>query len=261
MRADAEVSDNIPGDTSTPIQQTTLAAVDPPSEPSPSIASSNNHALSITGVASLKHFAAKTKRNADSHLQPHMWYIIRPDSTVKWFWDVSMVSLLTYSIFQIPYGIAFTDEGCDSTPTDNFNLFVDCFFLLDCVLNFFMGYLDSDTGLLIHDPGTIRRHYATTWFPFDLGSSIPLDRILCAIATNANNNAFVRMVKLMRWLKGAPIYWRFERPSFCLLTDSSGVDSFASRAHVKRAREIAGIPVPRYAKQCNAPPSREGQNV
>ena len=55
------------------------------------------------------------------------------------------------------------------------DLFIDLYFMIDVVLNFFFAYQDDEEDLeVVTDNVTIRNHYLRRWFCIDLLSVIPV---------------------------------------------------------------------------------------
>ncbi|PHU11912.1 Potassium channel KAT1 [Capsicum chinense] len=50
---------------------------------------------------------------------------------------------------------------------------VNCFFAIDILLNFFVAYLDKDSNILVDDHKKIAIRYISTWFIFDICSTVP----------------------------------------------------------------------------------------
>jgi CRP-like cAMP-binding protein len=151
-------------------------------------------------------------------------FVIFPRNPYKLIWDSLNLLILTYSIFRIFYALAFTLEICEWTPFTILDLVTDCFFLCDCFLNFFTSIEDSESGTQVSDLWTISKRYALGWFPLDLASSMPIDRIVCAM-TNFNSSEirflkFIRLLKVFRILRILRIATRLEEEFGHLLHSS-----------------------------------------
>ena len=156
--------------------------------------------LGLHGVVRLKLFARKIRNKTVTHKnEERYWFIIMPSNRNKLKWDLLNFGLLIYSAFQIPFALSFQTSTCDISPTDIFDLVVDCLFLSDCILSCITAYTDSETGNPIVRPKAILAHYARTWLAPDLASSIPFDRIVCAVGVSDPHLA--RFVTMLRWLK------------------------------------------------------------
>ena len=112
-------------------------------------------ALGLSSVTNLKLHARKLvlQKKAEMLTCRRRWYIIIPSDTRKICWDILNVILLIFSIFEIPFSLAFmsSNKSCSITVLDNVNLAVDCCFCVDCLLNFITAYIDSETGIVVVD--------------------------------------------------------------------------------------------------------------
>jgi hypothetical protein len=141
-------------------------------------------------------------------------------------WDMLSSLLIAFTVVDVPYRIGFK-QACGSAlrgcllllhfemcecglvqePTGAaaaFSLAVDCLFLLDVVLSFFLGFHDVD-GSYVDDPAVIRKRYLRSTFFMDLISSLPLDVIASAAFTSSSGNLLtlklLRILRLIRLLK------------------------------------------------------------
>ena len=115
-------------------------------------------ALGLTNVTSLKMQARKAmlNRKIEKLTTKQNQYIIRPNDIRKIIWDFFCVFLLVYSIFEMPFSLAFrSSSNCSITWIEILNLFVDCCFLVDCCLSFITAYIDYETGVVVMDPSRI----------------------------------------------------------------------------------------------------------
>ena len=115
-------------------------------------------ALRLTNVTSLKMQARKAmlNRKIEKLSTKHNQYIIRPNDIRRIIWDFFCVFLLVYSVFEMPFSLAFrSSSNCSITWIEILNLFVDCCFCVDCCLSFITAYVDHETGILVTDPSRI----------------------------------------------------------------------------------------------------------
>ena len=119
-------------------------------------------ALALSNVTSLKLKARKTMKQTKAIMlttqQP--WYIINPIDVRKIAWDIFTVVLLIFSVFEVPFSLAFSADNCRITLIDAMNLFIDCIFCIDCAINLITAYMDKETGILVVDPNRIARRSA-----------------------------------------------------------------------------------------------------
>ncbi|EKX31273.1 hypothetical protein GUITHDRAFT_83268, partial [Guillardia theta CCMP2712] len=130
------------------------------------------------------------------------------------FWDIVTMTLLIYTLFEIPLHLAFLtdDSNCALNALDSCNLAVDLIFCTDMFVSFNTAYLIAPKGEeeLVDDHGMIAKRYVQSWFLVDLLSSIPFDRLLCLILDGQQNLSFVRTLKTVRFIKLARLL-RFMR--------------------------------------------------
>ena len=74
-----------------------------------------------------------------------------------------------------PYRIAFYTT--DDMTWITIDFFIDAFFFVDMVLNFFMAYY-NDTDEIVDDRRMIANHYLKSWFVIDIATVIPISEIL-----------------------------------------------------------------------------------
>lgn len=130
-------------------------------------------------------------------------FILNPRKYPKLTWDALNVTILMASLGEIFYSLAFTADSCEWTYLAKIELFVDIFFLSDCVLNFFTSYEDFQTGYEVADHSRIARNYLCGWFFLDAISSFPFNRAVCASSSTdkSSNQVRTRLLKVLRLVK------------------------------------------------------------
>ena len=79
-----------------------------------------------------------------------------------------------------------------------FNLIIDCFLMVDIILNFRTGFVDKYDQLhIISDPKLIRKRYLRTWFLLDLVSSFPLEAFVPLFRSD-DEDTYTELVKVLR---------------------------------------------------------------
>ena len=76
----------------------------------------------------------------------YKYFIILPDDKFKGLWDIANMLLILFVCITGPARIAFSDE--DTLAWLVIGLFVDSFFLIDLILNFFTAYHDEEYNLV-----------------------------------------------------------------------------------------------------------------
>lgn len=137
--------------------------------------------------------------------------LLMPDSSSRAVWDFINLMLLSWTTFEIPVSMLFSDEqatdglSCDYTAFMVINLVVDTLFLIDVCISFNTAYYDEH-AILIDSRQRIAWNYMTSWFCLDVGTSIPLDQIICSFGLGEFiSSEIVRSIKIVRLLKLARI--------------------------------------------------------
>ena len=118
-------------------------------------------------------------------LVPGVFFIFHPYSSPRLSWDVYVIALLVYTVFQVPAAIAFQSQMCaeDLSTFDLFlSLTVDISFWIDILLTFRTAVIDANTDTLtqlklIVDWKRIAKVYLRGWFWLDVMGSIPMQLV------------------------------------------------------------------------------------
>mmetsp|Transcript_9239 Transcript_9239/g.30508 ORF Transcript_9239/g.30508 Transcript_9239/m.30508 type:complete len:771 (+) Transcript_9239:118-2430(+) len=117
-------------------------------------------------------------------------------------WDVTMLLLLLFTSLVTPYEVAFLETRLNALFI--LNRCVDCAFLVDMILNFFLSYPDSREKIWITDLKLIQRRYLKSWFFIDVISTAPVDLVgifLQGESSPLRNLRLLRIVRLLRLMK------------------------------------------------------------
>lgn len=114
-----------------------------------------------------------------------------------------LILLVIYSAWISPFDFAFLSYKRDGHLV--FDNIVNGFFAVDIVLTFFVAYLDGQSYLLVDDPGKIAARYLSTWFVFDVCSTVPFQS-LSALFTDQNGRLGYKLLSMLR-------LWRLRRVS------------------------------------------------
>lgn len=125
-----------------------------------------------------------------------MKFVIFPDDTFKILWDILilwyfLISLMLYTLFVVPFRIAFPID--DSKPWLVADLFVDCLFMTDVIVNCVSAYYINDDEIETSNK-QILKNYFKTWMIFDISASIPFQLIF----DNGNWKSLIRFGRLPR---------------------------------------------------------------
>ena len=152
--------------------------------------------MTIASVIRIKQQAKKIKRKLE--YVKASGKVLMPNSTRRLCWDFCNLTLLIYSVFEVPFSISFLSTTCGTSEREILNLCIDGFFMVDILLNFCTAYYDEEIGAMQVEYRRIARHYIHNWFIFDLLSSLPWDRFFCSFLTN---NQSTRVLKILRLIK------------------------------------------------------------
>jgi hypothetical protein len=130
---------------------------------------------------------------------------INPDKGFRIFWEVVGILVIGWVTLSLPFKLAFLSEELNNRdPAFVFQLFVDMFFIIDVILNFYTGYRDENERLIL-DGRAIRRHYLHGWFFIDFVGAIPFDYIIFIFwgqyYTALQGTKALRILKLVRLLR------------------------------------------------------------
>ncbi|XP_060179083.1 potassium channel KAT1-like isoform X2 [Lycium barbarum] len=109
-----------------------------------------------------------TKINQEAKLRK---YIISPFNLRYRAWEMFLLIFVIYTAWITPFESAFLIYRIDALVI--FDNIVNCLFAIDIFLNFFMAYLDKESYILVDDPKKIAMRYLSTWFIFDVCSTLP----------------------------------------------------------------------------------------
>ncbi|OQS03787.1 hypothetical protein THRCLA_03918 [Thraustotheca clavata] len=125
---------------------------------------------------------------------------IHPHSTFMRNWDILSIALLLFTAIVTPFETAFLSPSVDALFV--INIFVDCCFVMDMLIRFFLAYFDSHTNMWITDARLIIKHYLRGWFIVDFLSIIPFDVFgLVLTSPILSQMRFMRIMRLFRLMK------------------------------------------------------------
>ncbi|KAK7245678.1 hypothetical protein RIF29_40526 [Crotalaria pallida] len=138
-------------------------------------------------------------------------YIISPFNPRYRAWEMLLVVLVIYSAWICPFEFSFLPYKPDMLfIVDNI---VNAFFGIDIMLTFFVAYLDSHSYLLVDGPKKIAIRYLSTWFVFDVCSTVPFQTISLLITNHSGNLGFklLNMLRLWRLRRVGSLFARLEK--------------------------------------------------
>lgn len=124
------------------------------------------------------------------------------DPRNKWVrvWDAVTGLALLFTALVTIYEVAFLEGGLNTLFW--INRCVDCIFLVDLVLQFFMMYYDEEDDIWVMDQNRIALTYLKSWFLVDLFSILPFDALGVVLdQDNLSKLKIIRIIKLLRLAK------------------------------------------------------------
>ncbi|XP_028108028.1 potassium channel KAT1-like isoform X2 [Camellia sinensis] len=130
--------------------------------------------------------------------------IISPFSPRYRAWEMFLIGLVIYSAWICPFEFAFLTYKRDALfIIDNI---VNGFFAIDIILTFFVAYLDNQSYFLIDDPKKIAIRYISTWFTFDICSTVPFQPLSLLLFPSHSSGIGFKLLNMLR-------LWRLRRVS------------------------------------------------
>ncbi|XP_019189312.1 PREDICTED: potassium channel KAT3-like isoform X2 [Ipomoea nil] len=128
-------------------------------------------------------------------------------------WEMFLVILVIYSAWISPFEFAFLTYKEDALfIIDNI---VNCFFAIDIFLTFFVAYLDSQSYLLVDNPRKIAIRYLSTWFMFDVASTVPFQALSLLFTDHKTSGGLgfklLSMLRLWRLRRVSALFARLEK--------------------------------------------------
>ncbi|ERN07024.1 potassium channel KAT3 isoform X1 [Amborella trichopoda] len=137
--------------------------------------------------------------------------IISPFNPRYRAWEIFLIFLVIYSAWICPFEFAFLRYKQDALfIVDNI---VNGFFTIDIVLTFFVAYFDHRSYLLIDNPKKIATRYISTWFIFDVCSTVPFQPFSLLFTDDDPGIGFkvLNMLRLWRLRRVSALFARLEK--------------------------------------------------
>jgi hypothetical protein len=97
-----------------------------------------------------------------------------PENKFRLKWELLITLLLIITLIITPYKVGF---GISSEFLDMFDIFVDCAFFLDMILNFKFAHYDDNMDI-VDNPWKIAKEYLGSWFIVDLIAVLPFSLLM-----------------------------------------------------------------------------------
>ncbi|TKW14122.1 hypothetical protein SEVIR_5G146600v4 [Setaria viridis] len=138
-------------------------------------------------------------------------FIISPYDPCYRIWETFLLVLVVYSAWICPFELAFLRHlSWELFLVENI---IDSFFAIDIILTFFIAYLDQKSYLLVDNPKRIAARYISSWFIFDVCSTIPYQSFGLLFKKRANGLAYrmLNMLRLWRLRRLSALFARLEK--------------------------------------------------
>ncbi|XP_029120858.1 potassium channel KAT3 isoform X2 [Elaeis guineensis] len=138
-------------------------------------------------------------------------YTVSPYNPHYRVWEIFLILLVVYSAWICPFEFAFLRYLPGTLfLVDNI---VNIFFAIDIVLTFFVAFLERKTYLLVDDHKRIALRYLSTWFIFDVCSTVPFQPISLLFNKHGSGLAFklLNMLRLWRLRRVSSLFARLEK--------------------------------------------------
>ena len=159
------------------------------------------------------------------------WFVLHPTTKLRRYWDFLQIFLLLYIAISVPYRIGFSEPSYGVWYMIDF--FIDMYFYIDMVLNFFTAYWESgddDDFHYVTSLWKIQKHYLKGWFLPDVISLLPIDYVsrlmdgtatcswqsesACGAAAQTSSVPegfrIFKMIRLLRVLRVSRIFERYQ---------------------------------------------------
>lgn len=115
--------------------------------------------------------------------------------------------MVLYTAWVSPYEFGFLQTPIRGLAiADNI---VNGFFAIDILLTFFVAYLDPQTYLLVDDHKKIAWKYVSTWFIFDIVSTIPSEAVEKILPDAIQAYGLFNMLRLWRVRRVSKMFSRY----------------------------------------------------
>ncbi len=135
------------------------------------------------------------------------WYIILPNSALKFAWSIVLAIIFLYTALLMPVHVAFVDSSDYAWST--VETVVDALFWTDIGFNLISAYYD-DNEVLITDLKSIILNYLKTWFLIDFVACFPFDSFTVSgsgfLGQYNNLLRLLRLYRLGRLLKISKLF-------------------------------------------------------
>ncbi len=126
--------------------------------------------------------------------------MINPERWPRELWNFFQAFLLIYVAILVPYRIGFDIDVKIFTPGWWWELFVNIYFIVDLLLNFYTGYYDADDMLEMRK-NKVAQNYLKFWFWIDCVSCFPIDYVMMLFSAKEGSGSNLKMLKILRLVR------------------------------------------------------------
>lgn len=143
--------------------------------------------------------SSKYPGEGEEMLQRQDCFLFNPVGVFKKIWTSVLILMLIYTATIMPYKLALIQDDSVYLVWQNFDTFIDMFFICDILVNF-NSPLEVTQQVYSKNRKTIMLSYLKSWFVIDLLSSIPMNLISMNLVTTSSqrlkNQGLIRLLRL-----------------------------------------------------------------
>jgi len=139
-------------------------------------------------------------RASSSHPGTRVFRLIHPQSVAYVLWSLAMAVFLSYIAIGVPLRIAFETEPCVISFWLEFDVLVDCFFVVDVAVTCFT--CRNINGYLCDDWRKVTMFYVRGALWFDMVKSFPVSWVQIPLITLGSCDDSLSVLQLLKILKG-----------------------------------------------------------
>lgn len=162
------------------------------------------HAQSHSVFAARSNSVSSYRSGGSSESSASRWTngtcVIMHNSKFRSWWDMLIILCLIYIAILVPPTMAFLADQHTVPVFGYIDVFQDCVFLVDILINCLTSFPNSD-GHNVTSNWAILVHYLSTWFVLDAISSVPFSFFPADAATETKFTRIVRVLKLLKMIR------------------------------------------------------------
>jgi len=169
----------------------------------------------MSKVAPASKYAKTEEKKGDDNQNPNNKFLIDPNCPFMRKWDITAICMLLFVMVVTPFEVAFLTTALNGLFF--INRLIDCYFIVDMVLQCFLMYRDEEKGVTVKEHDLILKRYFKCWFWIDLASILPFDIMGVAMDSDTINQfkglrvvRLFRLAKLLRILRAGRMFDRWE---------------------------------------------------